>query len=567
MINIDTKTLTEILGEPPREPSFLIDKAEKEEEQSLNTEQETTSSQEKQYVCSKCGEPFENLPELMRHSKKEHPHPKKEKKVEMPKEETSLTLIEDEIPTSIIETPEPKEIQEKPTRKKTPEITTIPNAYDRLSALLSNFGISNFKGVVDGMKFRDLADTDSLKELLLSVTTSRAKVDAIIQIWEEMYGKKKDIFSVTPTRPSTSTDALSLMAKLREEEINDSILDNYKAKLEEKKLDMEMKRKRLSGEYMDTNRTSPELEVLRNQLEQLREDKRQRETELLRQEISSLKNISQSPFKNTEIEALNQRISEMQRKSEEDARIRQMEENHRREIDSLKELIKQTQTSSQPKSEDILLKKIEEMQKSHEKEMQDFKTELLSNKREDELKHTIETLKEDIKENKDRGEGNVGQLASTFKDFATEITHTIDKNLLQRDHEKKEDELKKKIDDIERARTLTNEQYALEKGEKFLGKGIDAFGGFLDGFRKTLEPGVESAGVIDRAKAAGNLLSMGYSPEQATTILEGKTMMPRNPGLDSHAEYEKLQRSIGPPEQQTIPSPEPSKVKINVDNS
>ncbi len=66
---------------------------------------------------------------------------------------------------------------------------------------------------------------------------------------------------------------------------------------------------------------------------------------------------------------------------------------------------------------------------------------------------------------------------------------------------------------------------------------------------------------------AANLVSQGFSPEQATSIIEGKTMMPRNPGLDSHAEYEKLQRSIGPPEQQILSSPETPRVKINVDNS
>ncbi len=563
---MNPEELEAIIGEKPREPSFLIDK---EEEQLLDTEQptpteETQSSQEKQYICKHCLSSFNTVTELMRHSKKCEKKPKGEKKVEMPTEETSLTVIDEEPqPMALNEPPEPKE---KPTRKKTPEITTIPNAYDRLSALLLNFGISNYKGVVDGMKFRDLGDTDSLKELLLSVTTSRAKIDAIIQIWGEMYGVKKDTFSTSPIKPSSSTDALSLMSKLREEELNDSILDNYKAKLEEKKLDMEMKRKRLSGEYMDNSRTSPELEVLRNQLEQLKEEKRIREMELLRQDIRSIKEVSQYPSKNTEIEALNQRLSEMQRKTEEDTRIRQMEENHRREMNDLKDLIRQTQTSSQPKIEDILLRKIEEMQKSHEKEMQDFKTEMLGNKREDELKHTIEALKTDIKENKDRGEGNVGQLASTFKDFATEITHTIDKNLLQREHEKKEDELKKKIDDIERARTLTNEQYALEKGEKLVGKGMDAVGGLFKGVQETLKPSVESVASIDRGRMAIDLASKGFSPEQVATVLEGKTMMPRNPGLDSHAEYQKLQRSIGPPDNPNItPTTETSQVKINVD--
>ena len=204
------------------------------------------------------------------------------------------------------------------------------------------------------------------------------------------------------------------------------------------------------------------------------------------------------------------------------------------------------------------------MQKSHEKEMQDFKTEMLGSKREDELKHTIGALETAIKDNKERADGMAGQLSSEVGKIATETTHAFEKMMLQRGHEEKENELKKKIEDGERSRNLTNEQYFSEKGERLFGKALETAGGFAKGVQETLKPSVESVASIDRGKIAMDLASKGFSPEQVTTVLEGKTMMPRNPGLNSAAEYERLQKSIGPPEQQNTLAPETSRVKMNV---
>ncbi len=602
---MDSDTLGQILGDQmPTEPSFLIDKKDKINEEG-NIEdienQKSNDVSEGKYHCKYSdGFTTDSLPDLMNHYRATHPEHKgsnrikKEKALlQEQKEETDVMPEEDNLP-DIFEN-EPTDVVETETAKKSPkttkkkvesDIAIIPSDYDRLSSLLQSFGVPNWKGVVESMKLYSLTDINMLKDLLRNVSTPQGKSEAVIRLWSELQGLNKphysdQVSSSVSGKQTTPTDALSLMAKLRDEEIQDSIVSSYQEKLKSKKLENEIAMKRLNGELMENknspdiskiielemlkyqmmqqSKTNPEIELLKLQLMQ---PKTNPEVDMLKSEFAKLQLQLSSPRTDSQVELLKQQLEsqnkkyeDIQRKIEDDNKTRLLSDQHKQEMDLLKqqiaeqskqtqELMKTIQTASAPKIEDTLKIQISEIQKQSDAKLQTVLDQLrISNesKKEDEYRRTIETLKDEIKNNRDQSLGAVGQVADSMKSFATDITHVIEKRDLKDEYTKREDDLKKKISDAEHNRSLTNEQYVMEKTGKIAEEAVKAIGTGLDGFGKALQPATASAAnssaIMERAALAMDLKSKGFDTQTINNIL----LQPAKSTLPSaKSEYENL---------------------------
>jgi len=603
---MDSDTLGQILGDQmPTEPSFLIDKKDKINEEG-NIEdienQKIDNISEGKFHCKYSdGFTTDSLPDLMNHYRATHPEHKgsnrikKEKALlQEQKEETDVMSDDNDLPdifenetTDIVETETAK--KPKATKKKVEsDIAVIPSDYDRLSSLLQSFGVPNWKGVVESMKLYSLTDINMLKDLLRNVSTPQGKSEAVIRLWSELQGLNKphssdQIASSISGKQTTPTDALSLMAKLRDEEIQDSIVSSYQEKLKSKKLENEIAMKRLNGELMENKnspdiskiielemlkyqmmqqqKTNPELELLKLQLMQ---PKTNPEVDMLKSELAKLQLQLSSPRTDSQVELLKQQLEsqnkkyeDIQRKIEEDNKTRLLSDQHKQEMDLLKqqiaeqskqtqELMKTIQTASSPKIEDTLKIQISEIQKQSDAKLQTVLDQLrISNesKKEEEYRRTIETLKDEIKNNRDQSLGAVGQVADSMKSFATDITHELEKNTLKNEYTKREDELKKKISDAEHNRSMTNEQYVMEKTGKIAEEAVKAIGTGLDGFGKALQPATASAAnssaIMERAALAMDLKSKGFDAQTINNILsqQNKSTLP-----SARSEFESLQR-------------------------
>ena len=602
---MDSDTLGQILGDQmPTEPSFLIDKKDKINEEG-NIEdienQKIDNISEGKFHCKYSdGFTTDSLPDLMNHYRATHPEHKgsnrikKEKALlQEQKEETDVMSDDNDLPdifenetTDIVETETAK--KPKATKKKVEsDIAVIPSDYDRLSSLLQSFGVPNWKGVVESMKLYSLTDINMLKDLLRNVSTPQGKSEAVIRLWSELQGLNKphssdQIASSISGKQTTPTDALSLMAKLRDEEIQDSIVSSYQEKLKSKKLENEIAMKRLNGELnmdnknnpdiskiielemlkyqmMQQQKTNPELELLKLQMMQ---PKTNPEVDMLKSELAKLQLQLSSPRTDSQVELLKQQLEsqnkkyeDIQRKIEEDNKTRLLSDQHKQEMDLLKqqiaeqskqtqELMKTIQTASSPKIEDTLKIQITEIQKQSDAKLQTVLDQLrISNesKKEEEYRRTIETLKDEIKNNRDQSLGAVGQVADSMKSFATDITHVIEKRDLKDEYTKREDELKKKISDAEHNRSMTNEQYVMEKTGKIAEEAVKAIGTGLDGFGKALQPATksaaESSAIMERAALAMDLKSKGFDAQTINNILsqQNKSTLP-----SARSEYENL---------------------------
>lgn len=586
MIFIDTETLNQILGDTsPHEPTFLQDKAEviNSTGEAQISEQVPEAVEPKKYKCKKCDESFDTLPELMRHSKNHHTEPKTycckygcgletgsltelmRHYKECPKrgvdeQSDSIENIDsntevnkmadgDNLPQIVDDDNDlPVDVEEaKPKSKKTKnesDISQIPSDYDRMKSILYSFGVPNYKGILEGMKLRQMDDINALKDLLRSVGTPVGKIDSIAGIWTEYIGKKPENVSTSvPVDKKTtgSGEALSLMQKLREEEISDSIVENYKTRLEDKRLDMELKRKRLSGEYMENqNKQSSEVDALRLQLELMKMQMQQNhqqtnpQNELLKQQL----------------ELMRQEFAELRRKSEEEARIRQIEENHRREIESLKDLVKMNGGGGdKPKTDDLLIKRMEELQAQHDKELTQLKNELITTQKEKEFQYKLDALMSQSKQIRDEYQGQLGSLAESLKDFATNQKH--ESEILRQEvlHERQMDEIKKKLEEEQHNRALSNEQYVFERTTKTaeeVGKSIaNAMGSLGETLKPSVDRNAELMSSYDRAQLAINLKSQGFTPDQITAILNQpqKRQGPIHQGVIKE-EWDKMDRAV-----------------------
>jgi len=597
--------LNNILGDQiPTIPTFLEDKAEKINEtvvQDIGTENTESSTSEKNYKCKYCGQDgFHDLPSLMTHSRKcemRPPKPKKEKKIDT--DEGNENMLEDDnLPgifenetTDIVETETAKKSLKSKSSKEVKEPIT-PTIFDRLSKLLRGYNVSREKGIVQSAEMYDVGSPTFipvLKNLLVNAGVSPPVISLIVESWGQIVGIKTET-EVSASNVSSSmktqtpTDALSLMAKLRDEEIQDSIVSSYQEKLKSKKLENEIAMKRLNGELNMENKNSPdiskiiELEMLKYQMMQqqktnpelemlklqMMQPKTNPEVDMLKSEFAKLQLQLSSPRTDSQVELLKQQLEsqnkkyeDIQRKIEEDNKTRLLSDQHKQEMDLLKqqiaeqskqtqELMKTIQTASSPKIEDTLKIQISEIQKQSDAKLQTVLDQLrISNesKKEEEYRRTIETLKDEIKNNRDQSLGAVGQVADSMKSFATDITHVIEKRDLKDEYTKREDELKKKISDAEHNRSMTNEQYVMEKTGKIAEEAVKAIGTGLDGFGKALQPATksaaESSAIMERAALAMDLKSKGFDAQTINNILSqpNKSTLP-----SARSEFESLQR-------------------------
>lgn len=623
---MDEETLNSILQEKVKpDVNFLseLNKVEVNEQSKKdisNSVEEIVNTSAGKYHC-KYSDGFgtDSLPELMNHYRTSHPEHKGVNRAKKEKLLNEGHVVDNMIDNNETETSldivSPIEIEESKPQKQKKEkekpIAEIPDDYSRLASILKNFGVTHWAGIIEGMKIRDINDLTALRNYLISVSCPQVKTDAIVKMWAELQGiKNKDDSSqkVNNEKSPTPTDALSLMAKLRDEEIQDSIVSSYQEKLKSKKLENEIAIKRLSGEFMD-NKNLPdinklvELEMLKYQL---MNQKPNQELDLLKlqlmspkdngvselkAEISKLYSYLSTPKSDPQVEILkqqielqNKRYDELQRKIEEDTKLSLIREEARRDRESLEkkiedqnrqtqDILKNIQTSNAPKAEDLMKQQIAEIQKQSDAKMQTVLDQLKlanDNKRDEESRRTIELLKEEIKNTKDQSMGAVSQVADGMKSFATEVTHAIEKREMKDEHEKRENDLKKKISDIEHNRSMTNEQYVMEKTTKLAEEAVKAVGGALDGFGKALQPATqkaaESSSIMEKAALAMDLKRQGLSEQTINTVLNQQTSRPVLPSAKQ--EYENLSRmteqiQMNNPQPQPIQTPQVSNIMPN----
>lgn len=604
---MDEETLNSILQEKVKpDTTFLSELNNQEETEPLKeeTQQEipiTTDVSEGKFHCKYSdGYSTDSRPELMSHYRTQHPEHKgvnrikKEKELlEVPKDD-NMTEQEEEVDETekSLEIISPKEVETaKPKtikKKYETDIATIPSDYDRLSSLLQSFGVPNHRGIIEGMKLYDIRDINILKDLLRNVSTPQGKADAVIRMWSEIQGINKpsidnSTISSSGVKSSSPTDALSIMAKIRDEEMQDVLYSTITEKAKSKQLENELLRKKISGEYMENKntpdiskiielemlkyqmmnpKTNPEIELLK--LQMMQQPKTTPEVDMLKLEVERMKLQNAQPKSDGQVELLKQQIElqnkkydDIQRKIDEDTKMKLLSDQHKQEMDILKqqiaeqskqtqELMKTIQTSSAPKSEDILRQQMAEMQRQNDAKFQTVIDQLritTESKREDEYRRTIESMKDQIKETRDQGMGAVGQVADSMKSFATDITHVIEKRELKDEYGKREDELKKKISDIEHNKSLTNEQYMMEKTTKIAEEAVKAIGGAVDGFGKALQPATKSAAdssaIMERAALAMDLKSKGF-PDQTINNVLSHHSRPTIPS--AQREYENLSK-------------------------
>ncbi len=581
----DISFLSELNNQEETEPIKVVIP----EEETIKKEEVNIS--EGKFHCKYAdGFSTDSRPELMSHYRVQHPEHKGVNRIKKEKElleepiddimpEQEEEVDETEKSLEIIRPNEVEVAKPKAIKKKVEsDISQIPSDYDRLSSLLQSFGVPNWKGVVEGMKLYDIKDINILKDLLRNVSTPAGKADGVVRMWSEIQGINKpsidnNITSSSGIKSSSPTDALSIMAKIRDEEMQDVLYSTITEKAKSKQLENELLRKKISGEYMENKNTpdiskiielemlkyqmmnqkqNPELELLKLQLAQ--QSKTNPELEILKLELERLKMQNTQPKSDGQVEALKAEILEMRRKQDEDTKMNQIREEARRDRElfekRIEDLAKQNQimiqtmqTANTPKSEDLMRTQIVEMQRQFNEQLAKLNNDFINNRREDTFKSEFEKLKEENKQIKENLEGQVGQLASSSRDFSTTMLNAFEKTMLTKEHEKREDELKKKISDIEHNKSLTNEQYMMEKTTKIAEEAVKAIGGAVDGFGKALQPATKSAAdssaIMERAALAMDLKSKGFPDQTINNILaqHNKSLIP-----SARTEYENLSK-------------------------
>lgn len=573
---MNEKELNEILQEKvPTDITFLseLNKTDTLQEQKTDIIDKVNDTEEKTYVCKHCGqEGFKSRIELMQHAKKCPNKPIKEEKVNTKQKEEEEEMDNDNLPeifekepTDIVDTETTKQSPKSKSTKEVKEPVT-PTIFDRLSKLLKGYNVSREKGIVQSAEMYDVGSPTFipvLKNLLVNAGVNPPVISLIVESWGQIVGIKTEaeisasnLSSIN--KQTTPTDALSLMAKLRDDDIQDSIVDSYKEKIKSKKLENEISIKRLNGEYMDNNnRNTPdiskiiELEMLKYQMMQ---PKTNPEIEMLKLELERLKMQNSQPKTDVQVESLKAELLEMRRKQDEDAKMNQIREEARRDRElfekRIEDLAKQNQTMIQamqtanaPKTEDVMRTQIVEMQRQFNEQLAKLTNDFVNNRKEDAFKSEFERLKEENKQIRETSESQIGNLASNMKDFASNMTNAFEKTLLQKEHEKREDELKKKISDIEHNKSLTNEQYMMEKTTKIAEEAVKAIGGAVDGFGRALQPATKSAAdssaIMERAALAMDLKAKGFPDQTINNVLtqHGRPAIP-----SARTEYENLSK-------------------------
>lgn len=574
---MDSEQLNEILGgNAPPEPTFLQDKADvinsTGEPETQNNGSGGLEPSEKVYKCKVCDFQTSKLTDLMRHTRYNHPKPKSPKNTENEaidlEEKEDMSDETDIIPASIGMVT-PVETEEAKPKQKKKDITAVPTLYDRLEQLLKGYQVRGVQGIIQSAQMYDVGSSSFipvLKDLLRNTSTSPGLIGNIAAAWEQIVGIKSETDAAVPIGQvktvSQTSDVMSMISKLREEEMADAVLENYNAKSENRKLENEMKRKRLSGELMNPNNS--DVDRLRLEIEMLKlqnmspkangVDELKLELAKLQSQLTAPKTDPQVEILKQQLESQNKKYEDMQRKLEEDAKLTQLREDARRDREALEkrleeqakqtqELIKSLQTANAPKQEDMLKQQIAEMKQSFSDQLKS----ITESKKEDEYRHTIELLKEEIKETKEQSQGQIGQVAESMKSFATEITHAFEKKEMKEDHERKEEELKKKISDIEHNRALTNEQYFAERGMEMAKEGMKMVTNAGDALKEVIKPSVEKqsemTSAVDRFKLASELKAQGFNPTHITEILNGRQTIrgPLQTG-DARKAYENLSK-------------------------
>jgi hypothetical protein len=659
---LDTDALNELLeGHMPPEPEFLINKPQSQNipelESKSDAEPEPISDPIEysgRYKCKHDECPFrtDELTTLMNHYKSVHKHKRKPRgkskqkqdiEIELksaiePKYESINTDTEDidnmgrkkkkkdgdedyiepepqlEIEPEMEFEPKPEpEPEPKPKPKpKSKQIfdreSQVPTLIDRLQELLVGYRISRVPGILQSAQMYQI-DTAGfipvLKDLLRNSGVAPALINTITDGWSQIIGIKSEPDIVVPstiTKPPGPTTALDLMSQLRNEEINDTILESYKSKLEDKKLDNDIKRKRLSGE--SNLKPSTDIEQLKQKIYE--QDKRleiqtiqkQYDEKIAKLEamISSSalapKTDSQSELLKQQLTLLKQELLETRRKQDEDTKLAQIREEARRDRELLErkleeqarttqELLKTMQTASAPKTEDLLRQQMADMQRQFNEQIVKLNNDFLNTQREKEYKLEMERIKEESKLAKENTEGQISTLAESMKDFASNMTHAFEKSMIEREHERKEEELKKKITQMEHNKTLTNEQYAFERTQdllKGLGEGIK---GTIDSALSKAEAPAKHAAQVtaarDKVNLALDLKRQGFSNDQISQMLAEKQLsVPVVPRGSAQAEWQRMSnavkdvssdQSIQSPSQVIPPPSQPSLSTTDIDYS
>lgn len=485
---VTTEDLTALLDEEEKpKPSYLIDKGSTDTEIEpvetennlvpVEEEQELIETEEKpegKYKCrySNCNFSTDTLPELMTHSRTKHKGEEKPETVkERKKREKDDTVVVG--------------VSEKEEKK------ILPESLAYLRSILKSFSAKLPNNILEGMA-NDPTNIELLKELLISSDTNPKSHSYIVKRYADYLGQPNpDESTRYITKELSPSDPIALLSKMRTDEITDTMYEKYKLANEERKVELDKKKRDLKEpeklkesatefiEYnepiytengqavVDVNGKPIYRKVKYNMnnlgmtgmlpfLSQNQQQKPSIEVELLKKEIEEAKKKIDLGG-SSELNALKQQMLEMQRKHDEENRLREIREEARRDRDLLEkrieeqnkrfeELIKQTMENRKPSTtEDTLAKQMMDMQRQYSEGLVNMQKQFQDTLKERETQSMFTKLSEELKHIKDQTNNQVGGLSETMKDFATDMTNTFEKTIMQRDHEKREEELKKKL--------------------------------------------------------------------------------------------------------------------------
>lgn len=617
---VSTEDLTALLNEEDKpKPSYLIDKGfpedeiepSKSETDLVSVEERTNEviaeTENKQYKCKypNCDFSTDSLPELMTHSRQMH---RGEEKPEVAK------------------TRKKKEKDEGVSEREDKKILSEPLAY--LKSVLKSFSAKNVNNIIEGLAGSE-NNLELLKELLISSDTNPKSHGYIVKRYADYLGQPSPDEPLKQSiKESSPNDPLVLLSKMRTDEITDTMYEKYKLANEERKVELDKKKKELKepeklkdmgtefieyNEPIYTETGQPVTDIngktiyrkvkynmnnlgMTGMLPFLTQNQQQKpsvEVELLKKEIEDTKKKLDSGG-NSELSSLRQQMLEMHRKHEEENRLREIREESRRDRELLEKRIEEQNKkfedtikllieTKKPDTMDTLAIKMAEMQKQYndglvkiqenfQSSLRERETQSIFSQLKDKLEYMEKRNDEQLRNIKDNTDGRVGSISETVKDFATDMTHTMELYMKDKEKEKTENELKKKIEDIQRTASMSKEQLLTSKGMEIAESAIKGGGEALKGFgsmlNKSTSTAADTMAGYDRVRQAMELKNQGFSPDQISKILSGNNgaPLPRVPSAQSaaHDEYTRLNKASDLLEQtksgESIPKPRPVEI-------
>lgn len=526
----------------------------------------------KKYKCRYKGCTFstDSRPELMTHAKQMHKGQERPPDIYPPKKK---------------KTKEEKEREKAEKEEEKEEREILPESLSYLRNQLKAFSARNPQNVIKGMQ-DEPTNLELLRDLLVSSGTEQKAHPYIIKRYASYIGQSVSDDAAFKSKEAGIGDPITLLNKLRSDRIVDTMYKGVQLENDQKEIELEAKRKALKepekpkqdiGEFIEYNEpvyTEDGRPVVDAQGKQVyrkvkynmnniagmnmlpfitaqQQPKSSMELELLRKEIEDTKRKMETTG-SSEVNILKQQIADMERKRSEDERMQMLRDEARKDRELLekrieeqnkryeeqskefKELIKTIAETKKPNTEETLSVKMMEMQKQYnegltkmqeqfQNSLKERETQNIFSQLKDKLEYMEKRTDEQYRNIKDKTDSQVGGVSEAMKDFATDMTHTMELYMKDKEKEKSENELKKKIEDIQRTASMSKEQLLTSKGMEMAESAIKGGGEALKSFgtmiNKSTSAAAEVTSAYDRAKLALELKTQGFSTSDVVKIL------------------------------------------------